>query len=76
MQERTAAQVAELQTRLKDLEREKKVLLEKSELQSKSKISEQGSLEKRLEKATEENGRLTEELEALKAEKETRYAEY
>jgi hypothetical protein len=76
VQERTAAQVAELQTRLKDLEREKKVLLEKSELQSKSKISEQGSLEKRLEKATEENGRLTEELEALKAEKETRYAEY
>ena len=61
---------------MKELEREKKVLLEKSELQSKSKMSEQGSLEKRLEKVTEECTRLTEELEALKVERDSRYAEY
>jgi len=51
-------QITELQSRAKELEREKKSLLEKSELQTKSKLSEQGSLEKRLEKSIESEQRL------------------
>jgi hypothetical protein len=47
-----------LQARNKELEREKKALLEKNELFNKSKMSEQGSLEKRLEKALEGETRL------------------
>jgi hypothetical protein len=58
VQERMQAQIGELQLRNKELEREKKTLLEKHELQSKSKQSEQGTLEKRLEKALEEGQRL------------------
>jgi hypothetical protein len=42
-----------LQARNKELEREKKSLQEKNELFNKSKMTEQGSLEKRLEKALE-----------------------
>jgi hypothetical protein len=53
VQERTQAQIVELQARNKELEREKKSLMEKSELFNKSKMTEQGSLEKRLEKALE-----------------------
>lgn len=58
IQERTNTQIVDLQTRIKDLEREKKSLQDKNELFNKSKLSEQGSLEKRLEKALEAEQRL------------------
>jgi len=66
----------ELQARNKELEREKKSLLEKNELFNKSKMNEQGTLEKRLEKALEAEQRLQEEIEAIKAERDNRYAEF
>ncbi len=66
----------ELQGRNKELEREKKALLEKNELFNKSKMSEQGSLEKRLEKALEGETRLQEELDAVKIERDAKYAEF
>lgn len=76
MQERTQQQIVELQARNKELEREKKALLEKNELFNKSKMSEQGSLEKRLEKALEGETRLQEELDAVKLERDAKYAEF
>ena len=66
----------ELQGRNKELEREKKALLEKNELFNKSKMSEQGSLEKRLEKALEGESRLQEELDTVKIERDAKYAEF
>ncbi len=75
-QERAQAQIVELQARNKELEREKKGLLEKSELFNKSKMTEQGNIEKRLEKALEAETRLQEEIDAIKAERDARYAEF
>ena len=75
MQERTQTQAAELQTRIKELEREKKNLLEKNELANKSKLTEQGSLEKRLEKALEAEQRLQEELDSIKTDRDQRLSE-
>lgn len=76
MQERTHQQIAELQSRNKELEREKKALLEKNELFNRSKMTEQGSLEKRLEKALEAETRLQEELDSIKTERDSKYAEF
>ena len=39
-------------------------------------MTEQGSLEKRLEKALEAEQRLQEEIDAIKAERDLRYAEF
>ncbi len=66
----------ELQGRNKELEREKKALQEKNELFNKSKMTEQGSLEKRLEKALEAETRLQEELDNIKTERDAKYAEF
>ena len=41
-------------------------MIEKLELQNKSKASEQGSLEKKLEKALENEARLQDELDTVK----------
>jgi len=76
LQERTHQQIQELQARNKEIEREKKALLEKNELFNKSKMTEQGSLEKRLEKALEAETRLQEELNTIKTERDTKYAEF
>lgn len=43
---------------------------------SKSRMTEQGSLEKKLEKALESESRLQEELEAIKIERDAKYAEF
>jgi len=53
----------ELQQKNKTLERENKILNEKLELQSKSKFSDTTTLEKKLEKAIEDNTKLWEELD-------------
>lgn len=55
--------VQELQQKNKALERENKQHLEKLELSTRSKQSEQGSLEKKLEKALDSEARLADELE-------------
>ncbi len=65
-----------MQARNKELEREKKGLLEKNELFNKSKMTEQGSLEKRLEKALEAEQRIQDEIDAIKSERDLRYAEF
>ena len=76
MQESQSQLVTELQHKTKQLERDNKLLLEKLELQSKSKQSEQGSLEKKLEKSLESEARLQEEVEQMKAERDAKIGEY
>lgn len=58
------------------MEREKKLLLDKNELQNKSILSEHGNLEKRLEKALEAEARLQEELEHVKSDRDSRISEF
>lgn len=58
------------------MERENKLYQEKLELSSRSKLSEQGSLEKKLEKALENESRLAEELEQVKSDRDSKIIEY
>jgi len=51
-------------------------LQEKWELSNRSKQNEHGSLEKKLEKALENESKLTEELENLKHERDNKIIEY
>ena len=49
---------------------------EKIEMNNKSKQYEQGSLEKKLEKALENEARLQDELESVKAERDSKIQDY
>jgi hypothetical protein len=49
---------------------------EKIEMNNKSKQYEQGSLEKKLEKALENEARLQDELESTKAERDSKIQDY
>lgn len=51
-------------------------MLEKVELQSRSKQSEQGSLEKKLERALDNEHRLNEELDQVKTDRDNKISEY
>lgn len=68
--ENTSTQVAQLQNTIKRLEKENKSLTEKVELTSKHSQSEQGGLEKRIEKIVEERDRVKEDFELFKADRE------
>lgn len=68
--------VSELQSKNKQLERENKLLQEKWDLSNRSKMNEQGSMEKKLEKALETEARLQEELEQIKMERDAKIREY
>lgn len=63
---------SEVQIKNKQLERENKQLMEKLEISNKSKLTEQGGLEKKLEKIYEERQRLTEELDSVKNERDNK----
>lgn len=76
MQENQTLLVQEIQQKNKQLERENKLLNEKLELTSKSSMSQHGSLEKKLEKALENEARLTEELEQIKIDRDNKIQEY
>lgn len=76
MQENQTLLVQEIQQKNKQLERENKLLNEKLELTSKSSMSQHGSLEKKLEKALENESRLTEELEQIKNDRDNKIQEY
>lgn len=76
IQESQQQLVSELQSKNKQLERENKLNSEKLELQNRSKQNEQGTLEKKLEKALENEHRLTEELEQVKNERANKILEY
>ena len=52
------------------------MMLEKLELSNRSKQSEQGSLEKKLEKSLESEHRLGEELDQVKTERDNKIIEY
>src|SRR3569833_2795852 len=62
----------ELQTKTKQLERENKQINEKLEISQKRKLTEQGGLEKKLEKKYEERQRLVEELDQVKNERDNK----
>jgi chromosome segregation ATPase len=58
------------------LERELKQLQERWELTNKSKLTEQGGLEKRVDKLLEEKDRLQLELEQTKAERDQKMIDH
>ena len=58
MQESQGQLVTELQQKNKQLERDNKLYMEKLELTNRSKQNEQGTLEKKLEKALDNEARL------------------
>jgi len=58
------------------MERENKLLNEKLELTSKSSMSQHGSLEKKLEKALENEAKLNEELDQVKNDRDHKIVEY
>jgi archaellum component FlaC len=64
--ENTSSQINQLQNTIKRLEKENKSLTEKIELSSKHSQSEQGGLEKRIEKTIEERDRIKEDFEMYK----------
>lgn len=74
--EQNNTQVGELQSKNKQLERENKLLQEKWDLSNRSKMNEQGSMEKKLEKALETEARLQDELEQIKMERDAKIREY
>ena len=76
LQDRHAQDRQELSVKIKSLEREKAHLNEKLELVIRDQSSESSNLSKRYEKEREQNERLQEELEALKAEKDRKIFEY
>lgn len=76
MQESNSQIIGELQQKTKTLELQNKMLNEKWELSSRSKLSEHGSLEKKLEKALENEAKLTDELELVKSERDTKILDY
>jgi hypothetical protein len=57
------------------LEKEKNSLNERLEISNKSNMSEQGGLEKKVERMQEERDRLKEELDAIKTDKEKKIEE-
>ena len=63
-------QIAQLQSTIRRMEKEKNTLNERLELSSKSMMSEHGSIEKKLERIQEERDRIKEEFEILKSEKD------
>ena len=74
--DRHAQDRQELSVKIKSLEREKAHLNEKLELVIRDQSSESNNLSKRYEKEREQNERMQEELEALKAEKDRKIFEY
>ena len=70
--ENTSSQITQLQNTIKRLEKENKSLTEKVELTSKHSQSEQGGLEKRIEKTMEDRDRIKEDYEMYKTDREKR----
>lgn len=62
----TSNQISQHQNSIKRLEKENKSLTERIELTSKHSQSEQGGLEKRIEKVIEERDRVKEDFEMYK----------
>ena len=60
----------QLQSTIRRLEKENKALNERLELNSKSMISEQGGMEKKIERIQEERDRLKDDIETLKADRD------
>ena len=65
--------INELKNKAKMLEKENKQLIEKMEITSKSKMTEQGGLEKKLEKLLEDKERLQEEIDLVKQERDRKF---
>ena len=65
-----------MQKKTKQLERENKQLQERWDMSTKSKMSEQGGLEKKVEKLLEEKDRLQDEVESVKTERDNKIMEY
>jgi predicted nucleic acid-binding Zn-ribbon protein len=64
-----------LESTIRRLEKEKNTLNERLELSSKSMMSEQGGLEKKIERVQEERDRLKEDFEVIKADRDRKLDE-
>lgn len=64
-----------MQGTIRRLEKEKNSLNERLEISSKSMMSEQGGLEKKIERVVEERDRLKEEFDLIKADKDKKIEE-
>lgn len=74
-QEANATTINQLQSTIRRLEKEKNSLNERLEISNKSMMSEQGGLEKKVERIQEERDRLKEELDTIKTDKEKKIEE-
>lgn len=75
LQEQLASTNDKNQSVLNKLEKEKKQLNEKLEVSSKSLITEQGGLEKKLERIMDERDRLTKDNDTIKFERDKKIDE-
>lgn len=66
----------EQQSKVKRLENELKMINERHQLDARGKISEYGSLEKKVQDLSESEKRLISELEELKMERDRRISDY
>jgi hypothetical protein len=74
-QEANTATINQLQGTIRRLEKEKNSLNERLEISSKSMMSEQGGLEKKMERVQEARDRLEEEYDLVKADKDKKIEE-
>ena len=74
-QEANTTTINQLQANIRRLEKEKNSLNERLEISSKSMMSEQGGLEKKIERVQEERDRLKDELDLHKADKDKKIEE-
>ena len=74
-QESSSNQANQLNSTIRRLEKENKALNERLEMSSKNMMSEQGGLEKKLERVADERDRLKEEFETVKADRDKKIEE-
>ena len=68
-------QINQLNSTIRRLEKENKVLNERLELGAKNSMNEQGGLEKKLERTIEERDRLKDDLENIKSDRDRKLDE-
>ena len=68
--------ITELSQKTKSLEKENKLLMEKLEVEQRGKLSDHGTMEKKMTELIENERRLSEEVEVLKQERDKKLVEY
>ena len=66
----------DLNAKVKSLEKDKNLLTERLELANRDQVSEQTNLSKKLDKSLEHAQRLSDELEAIKEDRDRKHREF